>query len=123
MISLIQLLNAGIIRSLKARYRRKLVRWLLDAMHAGVNRILNVLEAVQLAIANWGKVTAKAGGRLWSRVGCERGRILAELMTEMHDVIERVGFDADQEGDNDSEPKARYNHQRLLLAMSSLQSS
>ncbi|KAL7682623.1 hypothetical protein Plhal304r1_c047g0128421 [Plasmopara halstedii] len=48
-------------------------------------------------------------------------------MTEMHvtdgDVIERVGFDADQEGDNDSEPKARYNHQRLLLAMSSLQSS
>ncbi|CEG47216.1 DDE superfamily endonuclease, CENP-B-like [Plasmopara halstedii] len=62
MTSLIQPLDVG---KQNARYRRKLVRCLLDAMHAGVNRKLNVSEVVQFAIATWEEVPAQVLRNCW----------------------------------------------------------
>jgi DDE superfamily endonuclease len=47
---------AGVIRSFKARYRQKLVRWLLDALHAKITRKINILEAAKYAIESWEQV-------------------------------------------------------------------
>ncbi|KAL7996460.1 hypothetical protein Plhal703r1_c39g0137321 [Plasmopara halstedii] len=95
-------------------------------MHAGVNRKLKLLEAVQFAIAGWEEVplkcaaqllfamqqcrrvdngTTESGERLWSRVRCERGSG-SRCADEEDDVIERVGLDANQDLDNDLEAEA-----------------
>ena len=43
----------GIMWSFKARYRKKLVLWLLDAIHTRIDRKLDILEVVRFAISSW----------------------------------------------------------------------
>ncbi|CEG37202.1 major centromere autoantigen b [Plasmopara halstedii] len=85
---------------------------------------LDGLEGMQFAIASWVEVPAQENdyGRA---LDASVEEDLAALMTEcvlLTDVIERVGLDADQESDNYSEAEAQYHHQRLWLAVSSVQS-
>ena len=59
--------SIGIIRSFKARYRRKLVRWLLDALHAKIDRKINILEAIRFAISSWEEIPAETIRNCWEK--------------------------------------------------------
>ncbi|KAG4037072.1 hypothetical protein PC123_g27360, partial [Phytophthora cactorum] len=61
MTSAVQPLDAGIIRSFKARYRKLFVRWCLDAVEADLTRTLNVLEVVQFSIEAWAGEVRNSG--------------------------------------------------------------
>jgi DDE superfamily endonuclease len=58
-------MNVGIIRSFKARYRRKLVRWQLDAMHSKLDRKINILEAIRFAISAWDEIPSQLIQNCW----------------------------------------------------------
>ena len=41
------------------------MRWLLDAVHAGVTQKLNILEAIRFSIASWDEVPAQVIRNCW----------------------------------------------------------
>jgi hypothetical protein len=82
-------LPAGIIRSFKARYRKKLVRWLLDAIHAKIDRKLDILEAVRFAISSWEDVPDQVIRNCWCKCAIMDPTTIAEL-TQMRDYSKSV---------------------------------
>jgi DDE superfamily endonuclease len=117
-------MDVGIIRSFKARYRKKLVRWLLDAVHANLKRKLNMLEAVRFAITSWNEVPKEVIQRCWAHCGIVDGvtialnaqdtdyrkpidseteNELAMLMQGMEGMSSVVGVDEYVEADSDEQ--------------------
>ena len=65
MTSAVQPLDAGIIRSFKSHYKKRLVRWQLDAIEAQLTRKLNLLEAIDFCIESWRAVESEVIRRCW----------------------------------------------------------
>ncbi|EGZ11465.1 hypothetical protein PHYSODRAFT_521014 [Phytophthora sojae] len=89
MTSAVQPLDAGIIRSFKARYRKYFVRWCLDALEANITRKLNVLEAVQFSIDAWAGVTPTTITNCWVKTRILGGKMLGRTRADT-DYIEEV---------------------------------
>ncbi|KAE9053055.1 hypothetical protein PF010_g33065, partial [Phytophthora fragariae] len=73
------LFQTGIIRSFKARYRRRFVRWCLDAIEGGIKRKLNLLEAIQFSIESWGDVSADCIRNCWVKSRIIDAALLSEI--------------------------------------------
>ncbi|KAE8999877.1 hypothetical protein PR002_g18335 [Phytophthora rubi] len=73
------LFQTGIIRSFKARYRRRFVRWCLDAIEGGIKRKLNLLEAIQFSIESWGDVSADCIRNCWVKSRIVDAALLSEI--------------------------------------------
>lgn len=87
-------MHAGIIRSFKARYRQRLVRWLLDALHAKVTHKINLLEAVRFAIASWDDVPANVIQNCWIKCGIVPINVVLDL-NQQRDYAKPVDDEVD----------------------------
>ncbi|OWY99583.1 CENPB protein Homeodomainlike [Phytophthora megakarya] len=77
--SSVQPLDSGIIRLFKARYRRRFVRWCIDAFESNIKRKLNVFEAIQFSIDSWGDVSADCIRNCWVKARIVNAVVMAEL--------------------------------------------
>ena len=74
----------GIIRAFKARYRKKFVRWILDAIHIRIDRKLNILEAEGFAISSWEEVPDQVICNCWTKCATVGAVTMADL-TQLRD--------------------------------------
>ncbi|KAE9020742.1 hypothetical protein PR002_g12449 [Phytophthora rubi] len=96
MTSAVQPLDAGIIRSFKARYRKYFVRWCLDALEANITRKLNVLEAVQFSIDTGAGATPTTITNCWVKTRILGGTMLGRVCADT-DYIEAVsGYEMEE---------------------------
>ena len=66
-----QPMDAGVIRNLKSFYRRDLVRRKINALDAGVEFSINILQALCILNKSWSSVTARTITNCYRHVGFE----------------------------------------------------
>nr|CCA20949.1 CENPB protein Homeodomainlike putative [Albugo laibachii Nc14] len=81
MTSRIQPMDAGIIRSFKARYKKLFLRWCLDLVESNTVRKLNLLEAIEFSIESWRSVSEQVIRNCWVKTGLIDAIINAELQS------------------------------------------
>ena len=86
----------GIIRSFKARYRKRFVRWLLDAIHTRINRKLDILDAVRFAISSCEEVPEQVICNCWSKCDIVEAVTMAYL-TQLPDYNKRIDISTEDE--------------------------
>ena len=81
---------------MKARYRNKFVRWLLDADHTRIDQKLNILEAVRFAISSWEEVPKQVIRNCWRKFAIV-GEVRMADFTQLHDYNKSIHRSVDDE--------------------------
>ena len=75
--------------SFKARYRKKFVRWLLDAFHTRIDRRLNILEDVHFTILSWEEVPEQVICNCWRKCVIV-GAVTMDDLTQLREYNKRI---------------------------------
>uniref|UniRef100_M4BTK2 DDE-1 domain-containing protein n=1 Tax=Hyaloperonospora arabidopsidis (strain Emoy2) TaxID=559515 RepID=M4BTK2_HYAAE len=86
----------GIMWSFKARYRKKFVRWLLDAFHTRIDRKLDILEDVHFTILSWEEVPEQVICNCWRKCVIV-GAVTMDDLTQLCDYNKSINRYAEDE--------------------------
>lgn len=96
--STLQPLDAGIIRSFKARYRRHLVRWMVDNVTANIsNAKLSIIDGIKFAIDSWESIPPQLIENCWVKCAFIPRPTVIQFQDETNDYSKPVTIQEEQD--------------------------